>query len=66
MERLRHKFDPYEIPRRFHFVTDAFTTDNGLLTQTMKLKRSAVLSRYGSALEALYREPWPLSMPDPI
>ena len=64
MERLRRKFDPYEIPRRYHFVTEPFTSENGLLTQTMKVKRSAVFSRYGSALEALYREALPIAMPD--
>jgi long-chain acyl-CoA synthetase len=31
-----------------------FTTDNGMLTPTLKLKRRAVLERYGQDLDALY------------
>ena len=31
-------------------------TDNGLLTQTMKLKRRVVLKRYQFKIEALYTE----------
>ena len=33
-----------------------FTLDNGMLTQTMKLKRRVVMEKYGEALENLYKE----------
>ena len=45
----------YELPKRFVIADEDFTTDNGLLTPTLKLKRRAVLDRYGADLEALYR-----------
>jgi len=47
---LRGRFASYEIPRRFHFVTEDFTVANGLLTQTLKLKRKAVLERFAAEM----------------
>ncbi len=35
-------------------VREDFTTDNGMLTPTLKLKRRSVLARYEKQLEALY------------
>ena len=52
---LAGKFGGYEIPRKFLVLTEDFTVDNGMLTQTMKLKRRTVLDRYKDAIEALYR-----------
>ena len=40
------KFASYESPRKYHFVLEDFTVANGLLTQTLKLKRRAVIERY--------------------
>ncbi|MCI0670111.1 MAG: long-chain fatty acid--CoA ligase [Myxococcaceae bacterium] len=47
----------YERPQRLLLVSEDFTTANGMLTQSLKLKRRAVLARYGDAVEQLYREP---------
>jgi long-chain acyl-CoA synthetase len=35
-------------------VTEEFSTENGMLTPTLKVKRGAVLAAYGEALAALY------------
>jgi long-chain acyl-CoA synthetase len=35
-------------------VLDEFTVQNGMLTPTLKLKRSNVLDKYGPSLERLY------------
>jgi long-chain acyl-CoA synthetase len=51
---LKDDFGSYEIPKRFHFIGEDFTLDNGMLTQTFKLKRRNVLEKYGAAIEALY------------
>ena len=40
--------------QNFIIALEDFTTDNGMLTPTLKLKRRAVLERYGSDLDALY------------
>lgn len=47
----------YEIPRKLLIVTEEFTTEGGLLTPTLKLKRREVLSRYRREIDALYAGP---------
>lgn len=44
---------PYERVADAVLVADDFTTDNGLLTPTLRIKRSEVRARYAEALEAL-------------
>jgi long-chain acyl-CoA synthetase len=52
---LKGKFGGYEIPKKFLFVSEPFSLDNGTLTQTMKLKRNVVLERLKDRIEALYK-----------
>jgi long-chain acyl-CoA synthetase len=52
---LKGKYGSYEIPKKFLFVTEIFTLENGMLTQTMKLKRQVVLTKYMDQIEALYK-----------
>ena len=47
-------FKGFEKPRDFAIVDEDFTTENGMLTPTLKLKRRNVLERYGERIEALY------------
>lgn len=49
-------FRRYETPRKFIVAREDFTTDNDLLTPTLKLKRRNVLRTYGDVLEQLYAE----------
>ncbi|MDA8404659.1 MAG: AMP-binding protein, partial [Desulfobacteraceae bacterium] len=51
---LKQKYGGYEIPKKFIYIADDFTLDNGMLTQTMKLKRRVVFEKYNDAIEALY------------
>ncbi len=51
---LSAEFKGYERIRAFALLTEEFTTDNGLLTPTLKVKRRAVAERYRARLEALY------------
>ena len=53
-ERLKKGFGGYEIPKKFIFIEEDFTVENGYATQTMKLKRRNVLETYGDQLNALY------------
>ena len=48
------KFKSYERPRALTLVLEDFTTDNGLLTPKMSVKRREVLARYEDRLRALY------------
>jgi len=51
---LKSKFGGYEIPKKFLFVPENFSLENGTLTQTMKLKRRSVMEQYRDRLMALY------------
>ncbi|WP_134772902.1 AMP-dependent synthetase/ligase [Ornithinimicrobium flavum] len=45
--------------RTFRVLTDDFTTDNGLLTPSMKLKRSRIAEGLADEIEAIYSRPRP-------
>ena len=47
-------FKPHERIRRFVLVREDFTTSNGFLTPTMKLRRRRVEAAYGETIESLY------------
>ncbi len=51
---LKGNFGGYEIPRSFLILSEPFTTENGILTPTLKLKRRKVIERYGELVEVLY------------
>ncbi len=53
-EQLKKKYGGYEIPKKFIFLKDNFTLENGMLTQTMKLKRRVVMDKYMEQIEAQY------------
>ena len=52
--QLETNYGGYEIPKKFIYVPEDFSVENGLLTQTMKLKRKIVLNRYQDELNSLY------------
>jgi long-chain acyl-CoA synthetase len=47
-------FKGFEGVRDFALIADDFTTDNGMLTPSLKLKRRKVVETYGDAIEGLY------------
>jgi len=53
-DSLKGDFGSYEIPKKFIFLSDDFSLENGMMTQTMKLKRSIAMSKYKDEIEALY------------
>ncbi|MGA9110564.1 MAG: AMP-dependent synthetase/ligase [Smithella sp.] len=53
--QLKGKFGGYEIPKKFLLLSEPFSLDNGMLTQTMKLKRKVVLDKLNDRIEALYK-----------
>jgi long-chain acyl-CoA synthetase len=54
--QLEGKFGNYEIPRKLFLMSDGFSVENGMLTQTLKLKRRAVLQKYQVDIDRLYKE----------
>ncbi len=51
---LKDDLRKYEIPKKYFFINEDFTHENGMLTQTMKIKRKAIFEKYGKHLEQLY------------
>jgi long-chain acyl-CoA synthetase len=45
---------PFEQIKRFAWLPEPLTPDNGLLTPTLKLKRRAIAERYRDVIEGLY------------
>jgi long-chain acyl-CoA synthetase len=54
VEALKGGYASYEIPRKFVFLSEDFTLENGMLTQTLKLKRRAVIDNFNEQIEAQY------------
>jgi len=54
VESANDSFESHEQIKQFRLVPEAFTDENGLLTPTMKKKRSAITTRYADAVESLY------------
>ena len=52
---LKQSYGGYEIPQKFIFTSEDFTLENGLVTQTMKLKRKEALKVYLTEIEKLYQ-----------
>lgn len=46
----------YERPRRFALLDEEWTTENDMLTPSLKLKRRVVMQKYGNLIDALYAE----------
>ncbi len=51
---LKEKYGNYEIPKKFIFIDEPFTLENGTMTQTMKLKRRVVFEKYKDQINAAY------------
>jgi long-chain acyl-CoA synthetase len=54
VNQLKNTYGSYEIPRKFIFIPESFSLENGMLTQTMKLKRRVVFDKYKDDIEKLY------------
>ena len=51
---LKGDYASYEIPKKFVFLEEDFTLENGMLTQTLKLKRRVVVDRFSEEIEGSY------------
>jgi long-chain acyl-CoA synthetase len=54
IEKFGAPFKGFESIQDFVLIAQDFTTDNGMLTPSLKLKRRKVLEEYGTALDQLY------------
>jgi long-chain acyl-CoA synthetase len=53
-KQLQGKYRGYEIPKKVVFLNHDFTLENGMLTQTMKVRRSEVIRAYRREIEEQY------------
>ncbi len=56
VDRVNAKLSPIERIRRFAIAGEPFTTDNAMLTPSLKIRRHKIRERYGEALERLYEK----------
>jgi len=54
LERANARLGPIEQVRRFIVADEAFTTENGLMTPSLKIRRHVIREIYGERLEGLY------------
>ncbi len=54
VERVNLGLGQTERVRRFVLAREPFTTENGMMTPSMKIRRHVIRGAYGAALEALY------------
>ncbi len=55
LESLSRNIRGYERVKQFTLITDEFTTENGMLTPSLKIKRAKVMETYAGALQGLYQ-----------
>jgi long-chain acyl-CoA synthetase len=54
LEKHSAEFKQYEKVKDFTLTLEDFTTDNGMLTPTLKLKRRVVIEQFGDRIQNLY------------
>ena len=60
LETWGEEVKSYELPEDFVLTAEEFSTDNEMLTPTLKLKRRNILAEYGDALSRLYDDSVPI------
>ena len=55
MSRVNARLSQIEKVRHVVIAQEAFSTENGLMTPTLKIKRHKITEKYGKQLEALYK-----------
>jgi long-chain acyl-CoA synthetase len=55
INKINEKLTLVEKVKKFYLIEDNFTIDNGLLTPTMKIKRSKIITKYKNILENFYK-----------
>jgi long-chain acyl-CoA synthetase len=54
VEKYGAEFKGFERPEKFVLTAEDFTTDNGMLTPSLKVKRRVVMEKFGSRISSLY------------
>jgi len=54
--KSRVNFRPFERINDITFIKEEFTVDNGMMTQSLKIKKHVVCERYSQEIEAMYKK----------
>jgi long-chain acyl-CoA synthetase len=54
VEKFTAEFKGFEEIKKIALLPEDFTTENGMLTPSMKVKRRVVTQKYGDKIESLY------------
>jgi long-chain acyl-CoA synthetase len=54
LDKHMAEFKGFEEVKEFAVIGEDFTTDNGMLTPSLKVKRRTVMEKYGKTVESLY------------
>ena len=57
VDKYSTEFKGFEKVKKIALTAEDFTTQNDMLTPSLKLKRRVAMQKYGAALDALYSEP---------
>jgi long-chain acyl-CoA synthetase len=57
VDKYSTEFKGFEKVKKITLIADDFTTQNDMLTPSLKLKRRVAMQKYGPVIEALYNEP---------
>ena len=55
VQKININFGDTEKIKRFKFIADEWSTANGILTPTLKVKRSVILARYKDVISRIYQ-----------
>ena len=55
LERVNATLADYEAIKRPVYVLDEWTTANGMLSQTLKLRRAVILRHYAEQIQRIYK-----------
>ena len=55
VEEVNSKTSPHENIKREKIVCDEWTTANNMLSQTLKLKRAKIMSKYAGLVNEIYK-----------
>lgn len=55
VQKINSNFGDTEKVKRFKFIADEWSTTNGILTPTLKVKRAVILQKYGDMISRMYQ-----------
>ena len=55
VQKINGFFGDTEKIKRFKFISDEWSTANGILTPTLKVKRSVILNKYKDLISRMYQ-----------